>query len=372
MELQFTSSRRNFEKLFAALLLGAVLCNILAALDWLHLIPFALIGGAVLLIPQNRKLRYVLCGVLALWLLFRFSSLLDGGKQLANRMFEQSQQTQSYEYDYFAVSGQSAAETVLWLSILTGTLCALWGNKVSIILCGLWMAAMAYFGVTPGIFWLTALLIAAFLNVLPRQQRWFYSLIVGVLAVGIAFAAIKIAPEPIQSVSALDDRLRDALASAPMTYEQTPIPTEVPEPEIVPQPETELKQPDHGVQKAPENILFLVLAGLTLMLLFIPAIVKDRAAKKSEKARKDLHDADHGAAIRAMYLYAQRWRKLSPNGEEIPEEVYAIWQEAAFSDHTMGKKQREKVYAYMKKTAEKIWAEADWKRRLYIRYRVCL
>ena len=173
-------------------------------------------------------------------------------------------------------------------------------------------------------------------------------------------------------MSALDDRLRDTLAVQAVSQEQTPVPTEVPEPEIVPQPETERKQPDHGVQKAVLNILFLALAALTLALLFVPAIIKDRAEKKRGNARLGLDDPDHSAAIRAMYLYMLRWRTMADTDVEIPTEVYAIWQEAAFSDHAMDEAQRETIHAYMKEIAEKVWKEADWKKRLIIRYRICL
>ena len=374
MEIRFTQSGNKRAGVFSALFLAALICNVFAALDWFHLLPAALIGAVLPLIPQMRyrKVQYVLGGVLVVWLLIRVPSLLDGGKLLANRMFALSQQSQSYEYDYFTTSGRSAVEAVLWLSILAGTLCALWGSKVNGILCGMWMLAMAYFGVAPGILWLAVLVWTAFLNVLPGPHRWLYGLATGVLVAGIALAVMQIAPEPSKAVSALDDRLRDTLAVQSVVYEQTPVPTEVPEPEIVPQPETELEQPDHGVQKAALNILFLILAALTLALLFVPAIIKDRAAKRSEKTRAGVHDPDNAKAIRAMYLYARKWRALSETAGEIPSQVYAIWQEAAFSDHAMDEAQRETIHAYMQETAEKVWQEANWKKRLTIQYRICL
>ena len=374
MEIQFTRPHRDYQNVFSALFLGAILCNVFATLHWLYLLPFGLIGAVLPLIPQarHRKVQYGLWIILALWLLIRFFPILNGVKLLANRIFELSQQSQSYEYDYFTVSGGSAVEAVLWLSFLAGTLCALLGNKVNGILCGLWMLAMAYFGVTPGIFWLAALVFGAFLNVLPRLRRWFYGLIVGVLVAGIAIAAIGIAPEPIKAVSTLDEQLRDILAASPLTYEQAPVPTDVPEPEIVPQPETELQQPDHGVQKAVLNVLLIFLVALTLTLLFLPAIVKDRAEKQSQKARAGFDDPDNAAAIRAMYLYARRWRTLSDAPGAIPEEIYAIWQEAAYSDHAMKDAQREQVRTYMKETAESVWEAADRRKRLRIRYRICL
>ena len=374
MEIKCTSSRRSLDNLSSALFLGVILCTALATLDWLRLLPAALAGVILPLLPGtgHRRVQYVLWGILAAWLLLRFAPVLDGCRLLANRIFLRSAQMQSYEYDYFEASGGSPVEAVLWLSVLAGSLCALWGNRVSGVLCALHLLAMAYFGVTPGTAWLTALAVAALWSALPGQQRWLHGLLVAVLAAAIALAMTGLLPEPNEAVSALDDHLRDVLAAAPVHREQTPVPTQVPEPEIVPPPRTQREQPDHGVREAMRSILFFLLSALALALLFIPAVIKDRAEKKRALARAGFDDPDHAAAIRAMYLYARRWRALGAEDREIPPEVYAIWQEAAFSGHTMTRAQREAMHAYMKQTAQQVWQEADRKKRLAIRYRVCL
>lgn len=374
MKIKFTQTNRKFEHVFPALFLTAIICSVFATLGWLHLLPAALAGLAVPLIPQmkQRNIRYVLLGLLGAFLLIRFPSVLDGAKLLANRMFSLSEQTQSYEYDYFAAAGESSAETVLWLSVLAGFFCTLWGNRFNTVLAGSWIIAMAYFGVTPSILWLVILVLAGLLNALPGQQRWFHAIVVTILVAAIAFSMGRIAPEPIKAVSALDDQLRNTLAAAPVTYEQAPVPTQVPEPEIIPPANTQQEQPDHGVQNMAVNILFVVLAALTLAILFIPAVIKDRAAKKREQNRAGLNNADHAAAIKAMYLYAMRFRSLSNTPSEIPANVYAIWQEAAYSDHTMTEDQRKIIHSYMVETAKAAWAEADWKKRLLIQYRIAL
>ena len=73
-----------------------------------------------------------------------------------------------------------------------------------------------------------------------------------------------------------------------------------------------------------------------------------------------------------MYLYAMRWRDLEPVPEPVPEEVYQVWQEAAFSGHPMGEDQRQLVHDYMERTAGTVWDRAGRRRRLEIRYRLCL
>lgn len=364
MEIRFTQSKRDYQTVYSVIFLTAVFAVILATLDWLYLLPFAVAGVAVPFVPRKyRKYLWITLGIFALT---RFGAAWDGMKILANRIFGLSEQTQSYEYVYFAVKGESCAEAVVFLSVLTGML------NWPAVLAGLWVLAMAYFGVTPDAVWLALLLAVGLVSALPHQHRWFYGLVVGILVLAIGLATVNLAPEPSKTISELDEQLRDRLAIGAVTYEQEPVPTEVPEPEIVPQPETELQQPDHGVHQKMLNILFIVLAGVTLALLFIPAVMKDRAEKKSQQARSGFDDPDHSAAIKAMYLYTQQWRKLSDTPMEIPEEVKSIWQEAAYSDHSMTSQQREIIHSYMVDTANTVWKTADKKKQLHIRYRVCL
>ena len=364
MEIRFTQSKRDYRKIYSAAFLAAVVAIVLATLQWLHLLPFGLIGVAAAFVPK--KYRKFLWLALVAFALTRLGAVWNGTKILANRLFWLSEQAQSYEYSYFIVQGESCVEAVVFLSLLAGMI------NCPAVLAGLWVVAMAYFGITPDWAWLALLLLAGLISTLPRQHRWFYGLIVGILVLAIAFATATIAPEPSKAISELDEQLRDRLAIGAVTYEQEPIPTEVPEPEIVPQPETQLQQPDHGVQQKMINILFMILAALTLALLFIPAVIKDRAEKKSEQARAGFEDPDHTAAIKAMYLYAQRWRKLSDSPMEIPAEVKSIWQEAAYSDHAMTVEQREIVRNYMAETAHAVWNASDKKKQLHIRYRICL
>lgn len=372
MKLTVIQSRGKCQRLFPSLFLGMILCNVCATLGEFSLLPAALVGVLVPLalpfIPQKRTAVSVFSGLLLVLGVLRFSSILDGMQLLANRVFYLSEQTQAYEYDYFTTAGDNSVEAMLWISLLLGLLCALWGSRVNALLCGAWVAAMAYFGVTPDAVWLVLLLLTAVLCGIQSRQRWFYGIVSAVLIVGIAFGVMQIAPQPIKAVSQLDEQLRDVLAAAPMTYEQTPVPTEVPAPELTPPPNLETEQPDHGVQSRVINILFLILSVLTLAMLFIPAVIKDRAEKLREKNRQGIRNRDNTAAIMAMYRYAQRWRGLNENAEPIPEDVYAIWQEAAYSDHAMTAGQREAVYQFMEATARAVWAKADFRKRLMIQY----
>ncbi len=378
MEVNFAKTGRSWGSVISACFLASILCAAVATLDRLHLLPFALVGVLIpLLYPlvTQKYKKYALGILLALAVLFlfvRFTSVLDGLKLLANRLFSQSELTQSYEYDYFATISENAAEAVLLLSILAGVGAALWKQWFNGVLAAVTVIAMAYFGVTPELPWLAALVLTAAWSMLPGKHRMIYALAVCLLVGGFAMASQQIAPEPNKTISVWDEQLRDVLAGSPITYEQIPIPTEVPEPEIIPNPDTEKEQPDHGVQNLAINILFLILATVTALLLFVPAIIKDLAEKRRKKNREGLDAQDHAAAIRAMYLYAKRWEKLSAAHIDPTAEVYEIWQEAAYSDHTLTEEKREIMHRYVVDTATAVWQAAPRKKKLMIQYKLAL
>lgn len=375
MELTVQIPPQKYARAFSAAFLAALLCTILATLDMLSLAPIALACAVLSMIDpkKSRRITVIAVCILAAFLLIRFSSILSGMKQLANRLFFLSEQTQAYEYTYFRISeGAGATEAVLWLSLLASFLCGLWGNRFCAVLAAAWAFAMAYFGVTPSGVWLFLSAFAGTAAVLPSQKRWLHAFFIGILTALIFLACMLAAPNPSEAVSDLDEHLRDILSVNSAYSEQTPIPTEVPAPQIVPPPASEQQAPDHGVRHAVINALFLFLAALTLAILFIPAVIKDRAGKRSEKNRAGLHDPDNAAAIQAAYLYARRWRALDAQPADIPPEIYALWQEAAFSNHAMTQAQRDIMYRYMEQTASAVWEKANRRRRLHIRYRIAL
>ena len=357
-----------------AAFLASVYAVVLGTLGTMELLPLTLPGAVLVLMQKGERkwVRMLPLAVLALWLLLRFWAIGNGAMVLANRLFARSQAAQAYEYDFFPATGDSAWETVLWLGLLVGALCCLWGQGLVWGLCALWVGAMAYFGLTPGIWILVVALFCGLLTILPSRGRWRTAICLGVLLFGIGATCLKLAPEPIPAVSRLDESLRDALALQAQSMEQTPVPTQVPEPEVLPPEQVEQEQPDHGVQRRLVNVLFLALAALTLAILFIPAIIRDRAAKRTAENRAGLEATDPAEAIRAMYLYTLRWRRLDPDPAPVPGEIYKIWQEAAFSPHPMTEEQREAVRAYLEGTARSAWNKAGRRLRIRIRYGLCL
>lgn len=381
MQIQFAKDGHCGAFFASTVLLAAVFCSVFAALDWLRLLPAALVG---LVIPAAGQLLrrkkpiylYALLGLLVAYLLIRFFTISDGVKLLVNQMYSCSEIQQAYEYEYFEVSGGNPWEAVLWLSLLAGTLCALWKNWFTGIVTIAWVGAMIYFGVTPGIGWLMLLGAACLWNVVPFEQIWFHGGIIVLLLLMTAFVVRAAAPAPSATLSAWDNHVRDQLALHSLYYEQTISKTEVPTPEPEPQPsEPPVEQnqiPNQRIWSSSVNVLFIVLSVITAILLFSHAILKDRVEKRRQENRAGLDAADNAAAIRAMYLYVRRWRELMDMPAAVPERVRAIWLEAAYSEHRMADIQRKIMYKYLEQTATSVWKAAGRKKRLMIRYKIAL
>lgn len=379
MEIRFKQPEYQRFDFTPALLLLAVLCSFFATLDSLYLLPVALIGILIpviycLLPKKSPVFFYTAAGILIAFLLIRFHAIVDGIKLLANLLFSQSEMQQFYEYHYFDTVVEKPFETVLWLGLLGGTLCALLRNYFTGILTAVWIIAMAYFGVTPKIGWLLLLGAACLLCIVPKQQKWFHGTAV-ILLLGItAWIAVTVSPTPNANISALDETLRDRLSLHSISYEELNAPMEFDEPEAEPESEdtSDEASENQGNTGKTLNILFIVLAVLTLLFLFIPAIFKDKSEKRRKINRADMDNTDNAVAIRAIWLYTQHWLKLSDTQTDVPNEIYAIWLEAAYSEHTMTQQQRECMYDYMKNTAEAVWQSADKKKRFNIQYRLAL
>lgn len=375
---KMNAPKRVLNGLWNAAWLTAVLLAMLSMLDWLAYFPWILPGALAVFAVNFLSTRHqkiaagALCVLCILWCAMRFAAVADGFRILANRFSAQSEAAQSYEYTYFAAKGTLPTEILAFLSIFLGALCVLGGNWMNLGLTICIGIAVAYFGIAPKPLWLALLLIAAASNALPKQGRWVPALILAVLIVMMTFGMQALAPQPNAAISAADEALRDRLAENTLFYDQQPIPVEVPEPELVPPPPEQAQQPNHGVQKKTTRFLFVLLSALTVLLLFLPAILRDRAEKKRTKNRAAMHDVDNGAAIRAMYLYARKWRALEKAPEPVAPEIEALWLEAAYSTHQMTEEQREIMCRFVSESAERIWSKADRSMRFAIRYRYAL
>ena len=327
MDFQFVDSKKEVvHKISHILWLAAIFLAFASLLDWVQYAPFLLPGLLLPLIPgKYRKALYGILGAVVLYSLVRLESI----GYLANRLFALSEAAQSYEYDYFTVAVTYPAETLVLMSLIMGSLVSLWDIWANLALTAVLLLAVAYFGIAPGLLFLALLAIAAALN-LSGRGNWLNILLILVTVLVIVFFVTQLAPEPLERVSSLDEQLRDVLSGSSVYYEHTPIPNPVAEPEKVPPPPESAQQPDRGIMDIAVNILFILFSAIALALLFIPAIIKDKAEKKRKLNRAFLTEADNAAAIRGMYLYAKnggRWmhsRSLSRK----------MWKASGWKRHT--------------------------------------
>ncbi len=375
MELKIEMPRRSrFPTLLRPALLFCALCcavsSVLALFSpavFLGLVPLL----AFALLPKRRRVGVTaaLFAVLAVFFALRSAELLNGLKLLANRVFERSEAQQAYEYAYFSVSQSTAAlhEGLAFASLSAALLFCLHCGPA---LTGAFLLAQAYFGVTASAGWLLLLLFSAALQLLPQERLWLSALLTVLFLGLLALLVFTVAPEPNVRISGWEEQARDHLAIHSIFYERSPEQIEIPQAPTEPPPEPEAPLPEAVTTPRTVNVLFIVLLTLTLVLLFIPAVLRDLARKKREKNRAGITDPDPSAAIRAMYLHSRRWLRLKP--EPTPPEITELWLLAAYSDHRLEETQRAQMEQYLSGLEQRIWQSATRRERLRIRYRLCL
>ena len=370
-----------------AALLPFLLCIALwGAFLWIigrvTLLPWAVFGALSAFCPLLGKHRRVVGGALPALLLLSLllSRSISGGLAvLSNRLFAASEARQRYLYETFSASADSLVPAVLWGSALLA-LCFGWLGAWKRALPGVMAflmtaAACAYFGVTPGAFWLLLILsLAAFTMLTKFDWRAFAAALV--CAAVIAGLALWLAPGENARISALDDQLRDTLAFTTVTQHKQPENTPAPTPET--QPEQENKEPmllQIRESMDAKTIILIVLIAAILLILFVPAVIRDRLQKRRDQNRAGMESADNAEAIRATFRYALLWLRASESdARELPgyDAAYKLWQEAAFSDHAMSDAQRDQMTAFQKTVSDTIQSRAGRRLKWKLRYRYAL
>ena len=387
------------------------LCS-MAYLSTLGLLP--LTAGCVLalglaLAPERRRALPVLLSVgflsAALLILLRWETCLDGVKYFLNRLFAASEERQAYEYERFALTspdGLSALRYALVpLGILSGLTCGLAARYllkwlfalIFALLCG----AAAYLGVSPAAGWTVLLAFAALLPFLAPSGGGVLTLLCGLLPAVIVCGAVFLAfPGEDARLSAWDETARDALAFETVAYTDLRYDAARRDKQSAAEDTKQFYQEeetaaDMGGEEESLSVPYPVLLAvlLTALALFIPAVWNDRLQSRRAQNRAGIDDPDHGAAVRAAFLYAMRWlgagglsagnrpygdcagavgELFSPALREEFERVLPLWREAAYSGHTIDEAKRAKMLAFMEDARRTVWDRLGKRERLRIRY----
>ncbi len=385
-----------WQGLWLAALLGALLSMVDSlAYFWAVLPGVGLVIGVGFL-PRKRQriLGAVSFGLCLIWLAFRLVPIGDGLGFLANRLFTLSEEGQDFCYTHFDVAGNAPAESLVFVSCVLGALCLLLGGGVNLVLTLLTGLMIAYFGVAPSIVWLSILIATAFANGLPKHKRWLPAILIAAFVAVTAMSVQTVAPEPNVKITALAEKMWETFMP-PTPEEPEPLPTEpsdapelpdiedmletmetieLPEGFVPTKPQMEIPAtvltpvapPKEPPQKDTKQIPIVPILSAVLAVSAVGAVWLMIAAQKRKKNRLAMYAENKAAAIRGMYLYAKLWRKLNAFAGEIPEEVEAIWLEAAYSDHEMTDAQRDEMRAFVETSARKAWKNLNWWQRFVV------
>jgi len=385
-------------------------------------VPALLCGAAassLAAIAPARRSRILLPAAMALSLgATAFSSVRDGVLLLANRLYEASEAVNAYAYDYFEVADSaSPLAALVWLSLFGGLLCAFSARRRIVALVLFLAAALteAFFGVTPPA-WQNLLLFAVLALLLARESAA-NSLALLAGAAAVTLAVFLLAPRPNAAVEAYSEHLRDELGAVAMSLTQNGQQQEsetnrthqesrqheelVGEDRLQGQEQRSFEREIENEQELslPHRVdwlriaLWLLLVVALLVVPFLPFLLLNRARRRAEERRAAFSGADNAVAIRAMFAHTMDWLRAggldtenrpfaacvdavealtSPDLAARYAAAVSIWQEAAYSDHTMTAEQRQTVRELLDTTAATLYEKADARTKFRMKYIECL
>ena len=364
----------------------------------------AVLPGIAILIAAgflSRKWQRIIgAGIVAvclIWLLWRLGFIGDGLGFLANRLFTLSEEGQAFCYTHFNVVRNAPEESLVFVSCALGAICLLLGSAVNLALTLLLAIMVAYFGVAPGIVWLSILVFAAFANGLPKKERLLPAILIAAIVAATAFSAQTLAPEPNVKIDNIAEKLWEVFMP-PVPEDPEPIPTEpsdapeIPDIQDFPEMLETIKIPEDfelperiptkphnkipsatvtpiGPGKKPTQKVKIPVVPILSAILAVGAVLAVSGlliAKKRKRSRAAMYTRNTAQAIRGMYLYARRWRKWNVYADAIPAEIEDIWLEAAYSDHEMTPAQLETMRAFVRDCAQEAWNNLNWWKRFVV------
>lgn len=342
-----------------------------------------------------------------------------GAQALCNRLFAASEQVNAYAYAYFPVPEDQPVllGAFLLLGILTLlTALTVWLQS-RVLTLGVMAACTAfqvYFGLSfPA--WANIALygfLALWMMRRPFNRKSLTVYCASVLLVSLLTALLLPGVDaPTEAASeAVRDRLAQAAQQVTGAVVETPagetetrhihtLSLETGEEEARSQREYRLVTVEEEQISMPRWIDYLKIAALLLLsavlvaLPFAPFLLLNARKRKAREERKAFDSDNTSEAVRAVFQAVIVW--LEETGCQADNRLYREWadhlpdampegyairfsqcaedfEEASYSDHALPEEKRRAVLDLLKETETALWAKADWKQRLRLKYWMCL
>ena len=360
--------------------------------------------------------------LLAAVLLLALKPARESLKCLCNLVFAASEAVNAYAYDYFEVS--DAASPVLALGLLVTAaagvllLAYLRGSKIVPLLAALVLSGgEIWLGLTPPA--AVNVLLFALLALLALPADPLRGRLVLLPAIAAVFLSVQLlAPGVRTGLEEASEHVRDRLdpveqlvSGADHTPQQEPPQTAREENRLDTETAGEASGDAQNTQdyqhiyeqeqeiSPPKHIDYLKIAVLTLLILalltlpFLPFVLFDARRRRALERRAAFDSPDCGKAIRALFLHLTayldrcgkgggnqpfaQWdgtltRTLSPEYAARFRQAAALFEEAAYSTHTMGEEQRAELRRLLTETERLLYDGADRKTKFRLKYLECL
>ena len=397
--------------LASAGIMMVLMCLLFMAADVPELVFFAFPGFVVFMLiatldsfddDKVRRIRLIAAAVIAAALiaaLIVFRKYIGSGWALImDRLYDTAETAQAYVYNRFHVGtlGEEHPHrcmhaAAVWGSCLLGLITAAPPSRsrrtVAMAAACFAMLAFAYYGIIPS--WACIAVLAAAVIFLMTRGSLISSLTVLLAAVLVFCAVTLIDPGENYGISRADENFRDrfALISSYLDSSNSSL-DGLDELEQQMQDQQEQEASESGSEFIAEHRGLIVLAVIALILAALGAaagIFIQRIRKRQAENRAGLDSSDPKSAIIAMFPYSVKWLQpagIEPMGKSfsslIPviradvsdqyadryENMYFLWEEAAYSNHEMTEEKRSEMDSFLKDTMEMIREKSNLRMRI--------
>lgn len=368
---------------------------------------------------RRQIILYIGIGILSLALLLLVPQAIQSLKTLLNRVFEASEAVNAYVYERFTVPGDQPlwpallllfiiAAAVIGITVVTNS------RLMAFLLMSCCVGAQVYYGLSlPA--WLNITLFALYECWLLKRP-WDRIPTVKAFAV-IAAVALMICllwPGVDAGTEQASEEVRDFLSrfalevsgsagEAPDADDETrhvhtrsliygnEFGQEGKEYRLVTIEEEQISMP-HRVNYQ-KIVLLLLLAIMLLILPFIPFLWLNARRKKALEVRRAFETGDTNTAVCSIFRHIVAWLETTGNGagnmlfskwpdflvsrmssEYVQhfEGCAALFEKAAYSEHTLSEEQRRQVLELLYETERLMQEKASFRQKLCLKYKECL